>query len=204
MGVFQSALSRLLCLCRMRASGLHVRRPRARPRRAFDELGFHRLEANIQPGNLASAALVSRLGFRREGFSPKYLFIDERLARPRSLGDPERGVAGLPRSALCLLTAESARITECPAKTAPCASEWSAAAPSAAIMRACIATCTKMPRRMSSSSASPIAISSRAKPIARSSAHEPSLTPDELIADGVQAVSVAVPTVSSPRGRSHS
>lgn len=45
--------------------------------RAFGELGFHRLEANIQPGNLASAALVSRLGFRKEGFSPKYLFIDD-------------------------------------------------------------------------------------------------------------------------------
>jgi len=44
--------------------------------RAFDELGFHRLEANIQPGNTASAALVSRLGFRKEGFSLRYLFID--------------------------------------------------------------------------------------------------------------------------------
>ncbi len=44
--------------------------------RAFGELGFHRLEANIQPGNLASAGLVTRLGFRKEGFSPKYLFID--------------------------------------------------------------------------------------------------------------------------------
>jgi [ribosomal protein S5]-alanine N-acetyltransferase len=44
--------------------------------RAFGELGFHRLEANIQPGNTASAALVSHLGFRKEGFSPRYLFID--------------------------------------------------------------------------------------------------------------------------------
>jgi [ribosomal protein S5]-alanine N-acetyltransferase len=43
--------------------------------RAFGELKFHRLEANIQPGNIASAALVSRLGFRKEGFSPRYLFI---------------------------------------------------------------------------------------------------------------------------------
>ncbi len=43
---------------------------------AFEELGFHRLEANIQPGNLASGALVSRLGFRNEGFSPRYLMID--------------------------------------------------------------------------------------------------------------------------------
>lgn len=44
--------------------------------RAFHELGFHRVEANIQPGNIASAALVQRLGFRKEGFSPRYLFID--------------------------------------------------------------------------------------------------------------------------------
>jgi ribosomal-protein-alanine N-acetyltransferase len=44
--------------------------------RAFSDLGFHRLEANIQPGNLASRALVARLGFRKEGFSPRYLFIN--------------------------------------------------------------------------------------------------------------------------------
>jgi len=38
---------------------------------AFQQLGFHRLEANIQPANLASGAVVSRLGFRKEGFSPR-------------------------------------------------------------------------------------------------------------------------------------
>jgi len=43
---------------------------------AFAELGFHRLEANIQPANVASSALVRRLGFRKEGFSPRYLMID--------------------------------------------------------------------------------------------------------------------------------
>jgi len=40
---------------------------------AFTELGLHRLEANIQPGNAASIALVQRCGFVREGFSEKYL-----------------------------------------------------------------------------------------------------------------------------------
>ncbi|MFK8907531.1 GNAT family N-acetyltransferase, partial [Streptomyces sp. YS-3] len=45
-------------------------------RYAFATLGLHRLEVNIQPGNLASIALVRRAGYRLEGFSPDFLFID--------------------------------------------------------------------------------------------------------------------------------
>ena len=45
-------------------------------RYAFGELRLHRLEANIQPANRVSLALVRRQGFRKEGYSPGMLFID--------------------------------------------------------------------------------------------------------------------------------
>jgi ribosomal-protein-alanine N-acetyltransferase len=45
--------------------------------RAFGELGLHRLEANIQPENSRSIGLVKSLGFRLEGYSPRYLKVGE-------------------------------------------------------------------------------------------------------------------------------
>ena len=47
-------------------------------RHAFKSLKLHRLEANIQPGNAASIALVASCGFRKEGYSPRYLKIGGR------------------------------------------------------------------------------------------------------------------------------
>ena len=42
-------------------------------RHAFGRMKLHRLEANIQPSNAHSIALVKRCGFRKEGFSPRYV-----------------------------------------------------------------------------------------------------------------------------------
>ncbi|GGV35840.1 acetyltransferase [Streptomyces longisporoflavus] len=45
-------------------------------RYAFDVMKLHRLEINVQPGNAASIALARRCGYRLEGFSPDFLYID--------------------------------------------------------------------------------------------------------------------------------
>ena len=48
-------------------------------RHAFEAMKLHRLEANIQPSNMASIALVKRAGFTKEGYSRRYLKINGRL-----------------------------------------------------------------------------------------------------------------------------
>jgi [ribosomal protein S5]-alanine N-acetyltransferase len=45
---------------------------------AFGRLRLHRVEANVQPANRASVALVDALGFVREGFSERYLKVGGR------------------------------------------------------------------------------------------------------------------------------
>ena len=46
--------------------------------RSFGSMRLHRLEANIQPGNVSSRALVRSLGFRQEGYSRRYLRLNRR------------------------------------------------------------------------------------------------------------------------------
>jgi [ribosomal protein S5]-alanine N-acetyltransferase len=45
---------------------------------AFRELGLHRIEANVQPHNLSSLAVLRKNGFTKEGFSRRYLKISKR------------------------------------------------------------------------------------------------------------------------------
>jgi ribosomal-protein-alanine N-acetyltransferase len=74
-GLFQSAYLGFYSRAGFVGRGLMTEAVRLATRHAFDDLGLHRLEANIQPDNLRSIALVRRLGFRKEGFSPRYLRI---------------------------------------------------------------------------------------------------------------------------------
>ena len=43
---------------------------------AFEDIGLHRLEANIMPHNVPSMRLVQKLGFQKEGLAKQYLNIN--------------------------------------------------------------------------------------------------------------------------------
>jgi [ribosomal protein S5]-alanine N-acetyltransferase len=76
LGVFRSAYLGYWGYAATGGRGLMTDALRAAVRYAFDELGLHRVEANVQPDNVRSIALVRRAGFAKEGYSPGYLFID--------------------------------------------------------------------------------------------------------------------------------
>jgi GNAT acetyltransferase-like protein len=60
---------------------------------AFSDLKLHRIEANIQPHNTASIALVKRAAFTNEGYSRKCFEDLRTLAGSRKMGDPLGGLA---------------------------------------------------------------------------------------------------------------
>jgi ribosomal-protein-alanine N-acetyltransferase len=78
LGNFRNAYLGYYLFTPFEGTGLMTEGVRLVMRHAFGPLGLHRLEANIQPANTASIALVRRLGFRREGLSPRYLKIGGR------------------------------------------------------------------------------------------------------------------------------
>jgi ribosomal-protein-alanine N-acetyltransferase len=41
----------------------------------FDNAGLHRIQAGVMPRNAASARVLEKVGFRREGLARRYLFI---------------------------------------------------------------------------------------------------------------------------------
>ena len=75
-GFFQSAYMGYYGMAGMNGRGLMSEAVGLVVTHAFRGLGLHRLEANIQPNNEPSRTLVKKLGFRQEGYSPRYLKIN--------------------------------------------------------------------------------------------------------------------------------
>jgi ribosomal-protein-alanine N-acetyltransferase len=74
-GSFQSAYLGYYGFAPYDGHGYMTEGVRAVVDKAFRSLRLHRLEANIQPNNERSRNLVQRLGFKLEGYSPRYLKI---------------------------------------------------------------------------------------------------------------------------------
>ena len=77
-GVFQNAYLGYLLFEKFTGSGLMTEAVELILKFAFKTLNLHRVEANVQPENIASIAVLRRANFTQEGFSPKYLKIGGR------------------------------------------------------------------------------------------------------------------------------
>jgi len=75
LGNFRSAYLAYYGMAGMVGRGLMTDAMREAVRIGFEEIGLHRVEANVQPENVRSIALLRRLRFRKEGYSPRYLRI---------------------------------------------------------------------------------------------------------------------------------
>ena len=72
---FQNAYLGYLLGAGFTGSGYMTEAVRLVLRYAFRDLKLHRVEANVQPDNEPSIAVLKRCGFKKEGYSPKYLKI---------------------------------------------------------------------------------------------------------------------------------
>jgi [ribosomal protein S5]-alanine N-acetyltransferase len=75
LGVFRSAYLGYYLGAAYAGQGLMTEAIALTLNHAFTTMGLHRVEANIQPDNAASLALVAKVGFVREGYSRRYLKI---------------------------------------------------------------------------------------------------------------------------------
>ena len=77
-GLFKSAYLGYYALAPHAGAGYMAEGLELALRVAFRRLKLHRVEANVQPDNRRSLALVRRAGFVREGFSRRYVRIGGR------------------------------------------------------------------------------------------------------------------------------
>jgi NAD(P)H-hydrate epimerase len=74
-GVFKSAYLGVNANIKFAGKGLMSQALKLVLQEVFLSIKLHRIEANIQPDNLASILLFSNNGFQQEGYSPRYLYI---------------------------------------------------------------------------------------------------------------------------------
>ncbi|MDY1547319.1 ribosomal protein S5-alanine N-acetyltransferase [Luteibacter sahnii] len=75
-GVFQACHVGYGIALRHQGKGLMFEALDSAVRYAFGPLDFHRVMANYMPRNARSGALLTRLGFEKEGYARRYLKID--------------------------------------------------------------------------------------------------------------------------------